>query len=283
MSAGASPLLDEIWARMAGRAADEAAELFCAEHGCHRRPSTTDWKFFLTLPPRARVLEVGAGFGDDTLPLCSRASHVVALVPSRANGRIVERRLAEAGITNGEVVAVEAAARLPLGDATIDVVAIEDVAAAGFGLTGETLTAAIAEFDRVLAADGTIFFGVRNGYRSWPALRSLAPESLNRTLKLAAATGRRGASRGEVVRAMRRRGFPEPQVYAPLPHEQAIEAVVPLDHPAPLRYCLGRFLRQNSLVTRAVGAAASAAATAGLLPALLPYYFLFFHRRAAAG
>jgi SAM-dependent methyltransferase len=264
-------------ARDAGASLDESAR----RRG-HRRQFATDWKFLLPLSGTTRVLEVGAGFGDDTLELSRRVACVYSLVPDVRNGDLVVRRLREHGAGNVAVGVVASLERIPLPPASIDAIALEDVAASSFGLTRQTFAGVAAEFARVLTPSGSIVIGARSFYRSVPGLAALLPpgtcESLNRIVKRA---GRRGAGRlpsSVVTRRMCEAGFDRPQVYAPIPHEQRIEAVVPLGDPAALRYCFERFVRRNSLVARAGLTLARLVAERGLLPALIPYRFLVFRR-----
>jgi len=284
---GRGRLLDELLAGAERETTEEAARRLCAGRRYHRRRFTTDWKFLLPLPRGARVLEIGAGFGDDTLELARAATAVHSLVPDDRGGALVARRLREHGIGNVAVGVVGDLSGIPLPAGSIDAIALEDVAAPGFGLTPRTLPAAAAEFARLLAPAGSILVGSRNSYRALPALRALLPpgtlESLNRAVKRDAGRGAGRLPPALVTRRLREAGFDGPQAYAPIPHEQRIEAVVPLEDPAALRYCLDRFLRRNSLVTGAGVAVARVAAALGLLPILLPYRFLLFRRAVPAG
>ncbi len=277
-----NPVFEELWQLMHTHSADEAAGLFCDAHGCHRDASAADWKFLLPVGESGRVLEIGAGFADDTLVLGGQAAETFSLVPDARNALIVRKRLREARVENVHVAVVRDLAAIPLPSAGVDAIALEDVAARGFGLTNETLPAAAAELERVLAPGGAVLVGVRNAYRTLPGARALIPaekrESLNRRVKSAAAGATGRLSRPRIVSCMRQQGFSEPEIFAPIPGEQSAEALVPLNRPDVLRFCLNRFLRQNSLVTRAGVRAAEALISAGLLPKLLPYYYLVFRR-----
>jgi len=261
--------------------ADEAAKRFCATHGCHRRATSTDWKFFLPVPEGGRVLEIGAGFGDDTLALARVAKEVVSLVPDEASKAILRRRLEQSSAGNVDAVLLQDLSKITQPDVSIDAISIEDVAAPAFRLTDETLPDVVHEWARILSPRGSVFVGVRNTYRKLPGARSWMPpgnrESLNRFVKRAASASSPKLSRGAVVSCMRAKGF-DVETFAPIPHEQAIEAVVPLGAPESLRYCLNSFLRQNYLGTRTAVAAANVAADADRLANLLPYYFLLFRR-----
>jgi len=245
------------------------------------RATSADWKFFLPIPEGGRVLEIGAGFGDDTLALARVAKEVVSLVPDEASKAILRRRLEQSSAGNVDVVLLQDLTKISQPDVSIDAISIEDVAAPAFGLTDETLPDVVHEWARILSPKGSIFVGVRNRYRKLPGARSWAPpgdrESLNRFVKRAANASSPKLSREVVVSCMRAKGF-EVETFAPIPHEQAIEAVVPLGAPESLRYCLNSFLRQNSPATRAAVTAANVTADAGLLSNLLPYYFLLFRR-----
>jgi SAM-dependent methyltransferase len=262
---------------------DEAARRYCAEHGCHRRRSATDWRCLLPARRAVRVLEIGAGFGDDTVALAAGGADVIALVPSAVNGRIVCAHLRAERLEAVAVGVVRNLSRLPIPTASVDAIALEDVAAAGFELGDRALSGVAGEIDRVLAKDGVVIVGSRHPVRMLPALgRHLPPggrESLNRAVKRAVAPVCRPPSRARLLECLRRRGFAEPRRLAPIPHEQAIEALVPIERPGPLQYCLRGVLRRNSLAMRALVAAAGVAADAGVLPALLPYAYLVLARR----
>lgn len=277
-----NPVFEELWELMHTHSADEAAQLYCEAHDCHRRASAADWKFLLPIPEGGRVLEIGAGFADDTLVLSGRSAATFSLVPDARNAVIVRKRLREAHVENVHVAVVKQLAAIPLPSGSVDAIALEDVAARGFGLTNETLPAAAAEMARVLAPGGAVLVGVRNAYRTLPGARALFPaekrESLNRLVKRAAAGATGRLSRARIVSCMQQQGFSAAEVFAPIPGEQSAEALVPLNHPEVLRFCLNRFLRQNSFVTRAGVRAAEALISAGLLPKLLPYYYLVFRR-----
>lgn len=279
-------LLDELWELTAAHGAEAAAERLRGSRGIAPRRSHTDWRQFLPLPAGGRVLEVGAGFGEDTLALCAAGARVVGLVPTEINARILERRLDEHGVTGATVRVVADLSRLPLPEASVDAVVLEDAAAPGFALDAAALPAALAEFDRVLAAEGVVLVGVRNAWRDLPGGGALWPagrrESLNRLVKRGGGPPRPAFTRRRIEHGLRGRGFSDPYVLAPIPHEQAVEAVVPLRHPEPLAYCLNRYSRRNSLVTAAVLAAANAAAATDVLAALLPYFYLLFRRSAPA-
>jgi hypothetical protein len=77
---------------------------------------------------------------------------------------------------------------------------------------------------------------------------------------------------------MGRAGLGVVQALAPIPHERVVRAVVSIAHPEPLRYCLARFVRRNSIPTAAAALSAEALAAARILPLLLPFYWLFFRR-----
>jgi len=287
-----APLLDELWEQVRELGPERAAEEFCRAHGCSRRRFTTDWTFYLPCPEDGVVLELGAGFGDDTVALSGRTSRTIGLVPAGPNARILGRRLAHENRSNVELAVVRDLAHLPLPSACVDAIAIEEAAFPGFGLNRRTLPRAAREWRRVLREDGALLVGAGNSIQRWPGaarLRSaLASEargaSLNRTVKRAAApTSTVGPGAGHLARRLRDAGFGEPTILAPLPNERDISIVVPITNDRVMRYCFNSLLCQNSPFVRAAIAAANVGNRLGLLRHLVPYTFLLFRPGAGDG
>lgn len=277
-----SPPLETLWQAMRNAPAEEVAARFCRERGWSRSGRDADWKFFLPLSPEGTVLELGAGFGDDSRDLADRPGATVSIVPGLTNARVVGRRLGERA--RGIAVLADLG-RLPLPDRSVDAIALEDAAAAGFRLTHDRLEQVAREWKRVLAPGGAVMIGVTGelfrlpgARRLWALLRARAhPESFNRQVKRWASRGARARlGVGSTIRTMTRLSFPRPAVYAPLPDQNETRAVVPLEEARVVRYFLKHMIRRNSRAVRVALVAADAAAALGLFRHLAPYVYLIF-------
>ncbi len=280
-----SPALVELWGALQRASADEVGAALCADRRCSRSSRSADWRFFLGLSQGGTVLELGAGFGDDSRDLAGPSGRTIPIVPNLDNARVVRRRLDESAGTAAAVAVLPDVSRLPLPDGSLQAIALEDAAAAGFGLTDARLPAAAAEWKRVLAPGGTVFVGLGNPLRRLPVLDGLwgrlrsrpRHESLNRQVKRWAGPGRRGGLGVErTIRTMTRLGFPRPLMYAPLPDENDASAVVPLEDARVVRYFLDHLVRQNSSWVRLGRRGAHGLVDVGLFRRLVPYYYLIF-------
>jgi SAM-dependent methyltransferase len=280
----ASPSLETLWQAMRNASTEDVAARFCREHGCTRSDRDADWKFFLPVPPEGTVLELGAGFGDDSRDLAGRPGATVSIVPRLTNARVVRHHLGERA---GPVIVMADVGRLPLPDGSVDAIALEDAAAPGFGLTNGRLEPAAREWKRVLSPGGVVLIGVTGDLfrvpgmrRLWARVRARAhPESFNRQVKRwASGGGSGGLGVGRTIRTMTRLGFPRPVVYAPLPDQNETRAVLPIEEASVVRYFLNHMIRRNSRAVRVGLVAANAAVTLGVFRHLTPYAYLIFHR-----
>jgi SAM-dependent methyltransferase len=281
--------LDELWHAMDDRPAAEAAAEICQSRVCARSPYSADWKFFFSIPPGGTTLEVGAGFGDDSLDLAGKSGAAIAIVPSLANARIVRKHLRERAGREWPVAVMADVSRLPLADGSVHAVAFEDAAAAGFGVSRRALSGIAAEWKRVLAPGGVVFLGVANRLHRLPGLGRLRaafrarprPEPLNRQVKRWAALGGRGRlGVRRTVRTMTGLGFRPPSVYAPLPDENDAQVVIPVDDAQVVRYFLNNLIRRNSRSVRAALRTAHLLVDLGVFGRLVPYYYLVFRTDA---
>jgi hypothetical protein len=278
------PAIEELWQRLRDASVDEAGRWFCERHSCSREIFAADWKYLFAPPPGRRILEIGAGFGDDSVTLARDPARVVLVVPTLTSGRIVLKRLQDHAPGPWPVAVIPDLERLPLEDASVGGIAMEDAALAAFGITDGNFGRLAAEWRRVLTADGTVFLGLGNPLHRLPGagfLRSKIQrpprESLNRAVKRAAGVGGEGSlRRGTVLRSMRAQGFSEPTIYAPLPSEKKIDVVIPVEDRRVVRYFLDNLIRKNSPVVRAAIGAAHLALIAGQFPRLVPYHYLIF-------
>jgi SAM-dependent methyltransferase/uncharacterized protein YbaR (Trm112 family) len=284
-----SASLDELWRAMGDRPAAEAAEEICRIRGYARSQYSADWKFFFSLPPGGTTLEVGAGFGDDSLDLAGKSGAAISIVPNLTNARIVRKHLRERAGREWPVAVMADVARLPLADGSVNAVAFEDAAAAGFGVSRQALAGVAAEWKRVLAPGGVVFLGVANRLHRLPGLGRLRaafrarphPDPLNRQVKRWAAPGGRGRlGFRRSVRTMTDLGFRRPAVYAPLPDENDAQVVIPVDDAQVVRYFLNNLIRRNSRSVRAALRAAHLLVDVGVFGRLVPYYYLIFRTDA---
>jgi hypothetical protein len=173
--------------------------------------------------------------------------------------------------------------RLPLRDASIDAVVMEDVAA-GFELDAGSLPALARELMRVVAPAGAVFVGVENRMFRLPVLRRLAgtdtPMPLNRWIKRAG-WPRVRLSAGRLRRAMTGAGFGAPATYAPLPGPDDAKVVLPLDDARAVRYFLNSLVRKNSRFVRLAIRLADLLLALGLFRCAVAYRYLIFRKDAS--
>jgi len=275
--------LDELWLAMQARGAEEGARETARRWDCSYETYGAGYTLVLPIPPGATVLEVGAGFGDETLALAHRAARVLAMVPDATAARIVERRLAERGCSNVELLVAADAARLALPDGAVQAIAMEHAAVASFGVAARRLPELAREWRRVLAPGGAVLLGLEN---AWLRLRPLAaaraalvarrrPESLNRRVKrLAGGNDGPALTLRQVRRAFEIAGFDRASLLAPLPDERRAESIVPLDDPTALDHFLRALLRRESHGASIALAQARVLARVGLLWRVVPYWYV---------
>jgi len=280
-----SPVLNELWESMQAKTASQAAAEMCGKHGCTRSMYNADWKFFLPAATEGTTLELGAGFGEDSVDLGGPAGTSILVVPNVLNARIVSKHLGERSDRDWPVAVLTDLTRLPLADGSVQSVSLEDVAAAGFGLSDAGLRAVANEWRRVLAPNGVVFIGVSNGLHRLPGLKRLRTvlrarpraESLNRLVKRSVVRrAGRGLSPWRTIRTMAQLGFGAPVVYAPLPDENDIQVVIPVADKCVVRYFLNNLVRKNSRIVRIALRLCNITVTLGLFRRLVPYYYLIF-------
>ncbi len=274
----------ELLSKMRDASPDEAARAFCDRHGCTRREFGADWSFLLPTRGGGTILELGGGFGDDSRQLVQETRAVV-IVPSVANARVLRANLEAEGVRETPVAVLEGTERLPLADGSIAAIAMEDVAAAGFGLSEENLDAVAREWRRVLAPGGTVLVGIKGSLsrvRLLQLARRMLPvpagsASFNRRVKLIAGGGVETSLRlRPTLRSMAAAGFSPPTIYAPLPDEHRTEIVIPVDDRRVVRYFLNHLIRQNSPAVRLAIHGANLLNRLGLFRHFVPYYYLLF-------
>jgi len=283
------PLLEELWKLMQQYSSDEAARKFCERYQCSRNRNSADWKFFFSVPKGGHILEIGAGFGDDTADLIGKAGETVTIVPNIVNALIVNKHLHKKELTNMKVAVMQDITHLPLADASIAAIAMEDAAASGFHVTNRNFSVIAAEWRRIMMPNGTVFFGLSNPYDRLLGLRFLRsklqvrahPESLNRFIKKAACESPRSNLRlRQIIRCMIQQGFNEPIIYAPFPDEKKTEFVLPIGDAHLVRYFLNNLIKRNSLILRVGISVANMFGNLRLFRYLSPYYFLIFNLKS---
>ena len=118
------PLLEQLWEQMQHQSSDAAAEALCEQCRCARGQASPDWKFFAPLPADGRVLEIGAGLGDDTLSLSGRAASTIAIVPNLRNAMILQARFEATPPATIDLAVMPDLASLPLASGSIDTVVV---------------------------------------------------------------------------------------------------------------------------------------------------------------
>ena len=281
------PELEELWRLMEQHGSEGAADLLAEKYGRSRTRLSSDWKFFLPLAAESRVLELGAGLGEDTAELCDRAARVIAIVPTRTHALVLRRYLSEHRRGNADIAVMADISRLPLADHSVDAIAMDQAGATGFGVSAHSFSDIAAEWNRILTAQGSVLMALGNrAWRLGVLERLLArlrwrhhPAALNRWIKQVGAPAPAAPlSLTGVVRSMLRQGFGAPTLYAPLPNQERTEAVIPLQGRAATLYFLRNLVRRDSFTSRAAVAVAKLLAGKGLLRWLVPDYLVCFKR-----
>lgn len=279
------PFLEELRQLMQQYSSDEAAGIFCRKHQCTRDRKSADWKFFFSVPEGSHVLEIGAGFGDDTADLTTKAGKTISIVPNMGNALIVAKHLREKELANTEVAVLRDITHLPLADHSITAIAMEDSAASGFNVTNRNFALIAAEWRRIVAPGGSVFLGLRNPWDTLLGFRFLRskmqsrdyPQSLNRLVKRSSAARRHGhLGLHRTIGCMVQQGFNEPAIYAPFPDVNKTEVVVPVDDARAVRYFLNNLIRKNSFIVRVAVSMLNVFLTLHVFRYLCPYYFLYF-------
>jgi len=126
------------------------------------------WADLLPIGPGTRVLDVGCGWGTNTIPIARRAGHVAAVDITGERVGFVEIRARQCGLANISLAAASAVA-LPYPDASFDVVVFNGVLEWLGGIDAardpaELQLRALREARRVLAPGGLVYVGIENRF-----------------------------------------------------------------------------------------------------------------------
>jgi SAM-dependent methyltransferase len=156
------------------------------------------------------VLDLGAGFGAALHALAARFEYVIAIEPERARAIVAQTRATELGVSERVTLACTDGVRLPIANASVDVVVAVNV----LEHLCDALAPALAEVARVLAPGGWFLADSRNRYdllfpEPHARLRGLGllprawQEPYARLRGVRRLPPTRLLSRGELVRALR--------------------------------------------------------------------------------
>ena len=282
-----NPILAELTALIVDRTCEAAAERVSLRRGLRRGPPTTPWTSLFSPPPGWPVLELGAGFGDDTLALASLGVEVIAAVPDETNAGLLTRRLEEAGQARVSALELGDLDRLPMEDGSLAGIAFPHAADSGFGLTRRGLERVAREFARVVSPGGLVLVGLPS------ALGSLLRRGMAR---LAAGDGQDTLNRAVKRRptglatslptpqlalaALGQAGFRPEAVWAPLPDEEGPIYVVPLHDPDALAYFLTNVIRRNTALSSGAAWLAGRRPVLSRFGRLAPYHYLCLRAQA---
>lgn len=265
-----------------GEARESALAAFCSSQRYRRTLHGGDWKLLLPVDGSSTVLEIGAGLGEVTSELASRARHLVALLPNARAAALV--RSQTVGSPNVSVGCLARLDRLPLADGSVDSIALSEDGLLGFALGSAGLPAFAAELRRVARPGATLLIGQSNALYRLPVLAALrarakagAVRSLEAALQRASIPrGTARIGRSAMVSAMRQAGFGTPKLFAPIPDEESAVAILPVADRTVVRYFLGHLVRRNALPTRAALALLRPIVAAGQFWRVVPYWYLVF-------
>ncbi len=275
--------LEVLGAAVARVGTEAAAREICAAWGCTRGPLEASWRYLLRFPEGGRIVEIGSGFGDDLVEFAPRADALYSIAPTLAHARLLAARLDS--VKSASVALCPDLTRIPLPDRSIDAIAIDDDAAASFGLDAGKLEQAADEWRRILRPEGTLVVGLAHRMGRLVARWTISGGgahkrclTLRQRIKRQGDTGVRLPSFRRVSRLIEARGFARPIIYAPLPDEHRALIVAPIEERAVVGWCLAHQVRRRSASQSALFNAVRLLARAGAAVHCVPYHFLYFRR-----
>ncbi len=284
---GESGKIRDFWHQIKTTTIAGAVSDFGKSNRCSKNYKLTDWKFFINISGQAQILELGGGYGEDTIALARQAENVVSIVPTSTNAFILEQNLLHQKIRNVKIAVCETIKNLPLENNSISAIAIESDAFPGFKYKSGDLKSIASELKRIIKPSGTVFIGLTNPLEKifgLPQLRfiiksAISETSMNRFVKSVATSTVENYSKpgfSTVIKTMTKSGFSRPKIFIPLPDENNTEIVIPLEDPELIRYCFRHLLRRNSFYIRLMTVFVDILLKFNVFHYFVPYYFLQF-------
>jgi aminoglycoside phosphotransferase (APT) family kinase protein/SAM-dependent methyltransferase len=234
LRAPASSKLAAARARVAGRTWEDTLQDLVD-------PTRGGWKFLLDVRPTSRVCFLGPSWGAAPLALARSTARVVVLDGSLDRLQVIREQAHGAGLANVTLAKVTDSLRLPLGDASVDLVIIPGLAewfeAVGRGRhasarAGELL---LHEVRRLLAPGGQAYLATENRY------------GISRLLDVGQPQVPRFSASG-LQRAASAAGFDRCEVFAPLPFRHKFHQVLDLGRADRMNFCADPYRTRGRLL-----------------------------------
>lgn len=229
--------------------------------------------FYRLLSPRRRqaFLELQAGSGIVSACLSEDYERGYSLESRAAFADFIELRFRSEGVVNVDVLRGGNAGGIPLGESSVDLVAIDSPISAG---PGPDAAAVLDDVRRCLRPGGRLIMAVDN---SWQLPRPLTSIELSGDGD-GSASGMKARSPPGYCRLLRRAGFDNPRYFVVRPRRQ-----LPIDIYSPHREALELLYRKydrGSPVRRMLKWASGIARVPYLGAFFQPSYYLLGERRA---
>jgi aminoglycoside phosphotransferase (APT) family kinase protein len=204
-------------------------------------PTRTGWRFLLDLHPGAQVLVLGPSWGAAPLALAQSCGRVVLLDGSPDRLRLVGEQARGLGIENLTLASIVDPLRLPLADASIEIVvvpAIEEWFSAVAPDRGVPPTCGmdlLHEIRRVLVRDGQVWLGTHNRSGIGRVLGACRPKGASfsaATLPPAAAAA----------------GFTQVELFSPVPFRHKFHQLVDVGSTERMNFCADPYRTRSMLV-----------------------------------
>lgn len=279
------PVLEELWNDMQQGTTDEAARRFSQKYGLRIDAYGTSWYLLFPFPKRGPVLEIGAGFGDDTISLTGLTTKTITLVPNTTTSSIVKRRLEEKAKTNWQIAITRDISHLPFKDQQLEAIVMDHTSAPVFHVNNRSLNSIVKEWRRVLKPGGLVLLGIRNPYFPYKLIKFIRArsynkdnqQSVNQVIKSCAVHQvDHPLSAWKTIRVMQQLGFKSPKIYAPLPDENKPEIVFPVEHTEVVGYFANYLVPKYSFLVKSAITMTNLLLRLRLLSYCLPYYYLYF-------